>query len=138
MQRRRMLASVAVLALLGCGGPGFCSLPSLNGVWQIAFRQTNGNCGDLRPQTVDGGSGTGNFAGVGNCVFSLDSTSANKCHRDYAYSCTSLSLTIPGTIYVTGASDQVSATEVTSSETVSSISWGGQCTSTYTVTATRL
>ena len=137
LMSKKVLLAMTAGAVLGCSssssGKPFtaCTIGSLTGTWHVTYVETDGTCGKLAAETVvftPGKSGSGSDT----CTFDAQQISADHCRMDLDFTCPLTGA--PGTQRWIGATHQVSATELTSSMTLSvASSTLGSCRSTYTL-----
>ena len=135
----KVLTCVAAIGMLvACSStteaPFACALGELTGTWQIAYSETDGNCGKLATETVVFSPGAVAEAKA-TCKYDSQAVSADKCRIDLDYTCPLT--TGSGSQRWTGAMHQTAAGTVTGSMTVQATAGGQACRSTYDVTWTR-
>lgn len=107
---------------------------SLTGTWRVTYVETDGTCGKVADETVvitSGKSGATQPASTG-CTYAADEISADRCRADLDFTCPLTG--VAGTQRWIGATHQISATELTSSMTLTVTTPNrGTCRSTYTL-----
>lgn len=108
-----------------------CKIGSLTGTWRVTYVETDGNCGKVAAETVVL-SASSKSPGAATCTIAAQEVSSDHCRIDLDFTCPLSGA--PGTQHWVGVTHQVSATELTSSMTLSAMSPSlGSCRSTYTL-----
>lgn len=140
MKTIEVVSFVLLSALLGCSSttsPGkpftACTIGSLTGTWRVTYVETDGNCGKVADETVVlSSAATPGAPGTPACTIAANQVSPDHCRIDLDFTCTLNGA--PGTQRWIGATRQVSATELSSSLTLTVTSPSlGSCRSTYAV-----
>jgi hypothetical protein len=110
-----------------------CTIGSLTGTWRVTYVETNGTCGKVADETVVlSATTTPGAPGMPTCMIAAADISADHCRIDLDFTCPLNGA--PGSQRWIGATHQVSATELTSSLTLTVTSPTlGACRSTYAV-----
>lgn len=135
---------VLLSALVGCSsssssGKPFtaCTIGSLTGTWRVTYVETDGTCGKVADETVVlSSAATPGAPGTPSCTIAANQISPDRCRIDLDFTCTLNG--VAGTQRWIGATHQLSATELSSSMTLTLTSPSlGSCRSTYAVDWTK-